>query len=59
MFADHQGDQFTYTIWTVDKDDNWEDGRELTRYIVIPIIGNHYTPAVSLLTLQDYEQLKF
>ena len=59
MFSDHQGDQFTYKIWTVDKDDNWEDGRELTRDIVIPRISNHAPPAISFLTIQDYEQLQF
>ena len=59
MVADHQGDQFTYKIWTVDKDDNWEDGRELTRYIVIPRLSNHGLPDISLLTIQDYEQLQF
>ena len=59
MFADHQGDQFTYKIWTVDKDYNWEDGRDLTRDIVIPRISNHKPPAMSLLTLQYYEQLQF
>ena len=58
MFADHQGDQFTYNIWTVDKDDNWEDGREITQYIVIPRISNHKPPSMSFLTLQDYEQLQ-
>ena len=57
MFADHQGDQFTYKIWTADKDDHWEDGKELTRDIVIPRISNHELTAMSLLTLQDYEQL--
>ena len=51
MFAYHQGDQFTYSIWIVDKDDNWEDGRELTWGIVIPRISNHELPATSLLTL--------
>ena len=59
MFADHQGDQFTYKIWTVDKDDNWEDSRELTRDIVIPIISYHEPPAMSFITLQDYDQLQF
>ena len=59
MFADHQGDQFTYKIWTVDKDDNWEDGRELTRDIVITRICNHKPPVMSLLNLQYYEQLQF
>ena len=59
MFADHQGDQFTYKIWIVDKDDNREDSRELTLDIVIPIISNHEPPAISLLTLQDYKQLQF
>ena len=59
MFADHQGDQFTYKIWTVDKDDNWEDSRELNRDIVIPIISYHEPPAMSFITLQDYDQLQF
>ena len=59
MFADQQGDQFTYKIWKVDKDDNWEYGRELTRDIVIPRISNHEPPAMSLITLQYYEQLQF
>ena len=59
MFADHQGNQFTYKIWTVDKDDNWEYSRELTRDIVIPRVGNHKPPSTSLLTLQDDEQLQF
>ena len=59
MFTDHQGDQFTYNIWTVDKDDSWLDDRELTWDIVIPRLSDHKPPATSLLTLQDYEQLQF
>ena len=59
MFAYHQGDKITYKIWTVDKNDNLEDGWELTYDIVIPRVSNHETPATSLLTLQDYKQLQF
>ena len=59
MFADHQGNQCTYNIWTVDKYDNWENGREITWDIVIPRISNHKPPAISLLTLKDYEQFQF
>ena len=59
MFADHQGDQFTYNIWKVDKYDNWEDGKEITWDNVIPRVSNHVPPAMSLLTLQDYKQLQF
>ena len=59
MFADHQGDLFTYKIWTVDKYDNWEDGRELTWDIVIPRVSNHKPPAMSLLTIQDYDKHQF
>ena len=58
MFADQQGDQFTYKIWIVDKNDNLEDGRELTQYIFIPRVRNH-KPATFLLALQYYEQLQF
>ena len=43
----------------MDKDDNFEDGRELTRYIFIPRVSNHKPPDMSFLTLQDYEQLQF
>ena len=59
MFADHQGDQFTYKIWKVDKYDNWEDDREITQDIVIPRVSNHETPVMYFLTLQGYEQLQF
>ena len=59
MFANRQFDQFPYNIWTVDKDDNWEDGRYLTQDIVIPRISHHKPPDTSLLTLQYYEQLHF
>ena len=59
MFADHQDDQFTYKIWIVDKDDNWEYGMKLTRYVAFSRISYHKPPAISLLTLQDYEQLQF
>ena len=59
MFTDPQGGKFTYNVWTVDKDDNWEDGRDLTRDIFISRIINHDPPDMSLITLQDYEQLQF
>ena len=52
MFSDHQGNQFTYNIWTTDKDDNWEDGREITRDIVIPRVINNEPPSMFFLTLQ-------
>ena len=59
MFAYHQGNQFTYKIWKVDKNDNCVDSRELTRDIVIPRVSDHEPPAKSLLTLQYYKQLQF
>ena len=30
------GDAFTFTIWTVGKDNTWETGRELTRNLIRP-----------------------
>ena len=51
MFADHQGDQFTYKIWTVYDDDIWEKGKDLTRDIVIPRVSGHKPPATSLWSL--------
>ena len=59
MFADHQDNQFIYNIWTVNKNDNREDDRELTRDTVISRVSDHEPPTTSLLTLQDYEQLQF
>ena len=41
MFSDHQGDQFTYNIWTVDYDNNREKGKDLTWDIVIIRVSGH------------------
>ena len=43
----------------MDKNNNLEDGRELTQDIIIPRVSNHETPATSLLTIQDYKHLQF
>ena len=58
-FANHQGNQFTYKVWTVCDDDDWTDVRELTRDIFIPRVIGRKHPATSLLSLTDYEQLQF
>ena len=41
--ADHQGDQFTYKVWTITDlaTEKWEGGRDLTRDIVIPRLSNN------------------
>ena len=59
IFAYHQGGQLTYKIWIVDKNDIWEDIRELTLDILLLTkVSNHETPDTSLLTLQHYERLQ-
>ena len=55
MFADHQGDQFTYNIWTLYDDNNWENDKELTRNIVIPRVSGHGPPATLLSSLAEFE----
>ena len=30
VFADYRGDQFTYKVWIVDKNEDCKDGREIT-----------------------------
>ena len=45
--ADHQGDQFTYKVWTITDlaTEKWEGGRDLTRDIVIPRLSNKPPPS--------------
>ena len=60
-FAEHQGDQFTYKVWTISdtKTESWEKGRELTRDIVIPRLGNTPPPAMHTLSSTSYDALQF
>ena len=59
-FADHQGDQFTYKIWTVDlATEAWEKGRELTRDIVIPRTSGEPPSTTMQSPLTDYQALQF
>ena len=55
MFADHQGDQFSYNIWTVDDDENREKGKELTWYILITRVSGPEPSATSLQSLAEFE----
>ena len=54
-FDEHQGNQFTYNIWTLDDDDNWEKGKELTLDIVITRVSGHNPPAMLLRSLAEFE----
>jgi len=59
--ADHQGDQFTYKVWTITDlaTEKWEGGRDLTRDIVIPRLSNTPPPATKLFSVESYDALQF
>jgi hypothetical protein len=58
-FNDKSGDEFTYRVWTVDENDNWEKGGELTRNILRRRKMGDQPPTVLSQDENVYEALKF
>jgi hypothetical protein len=59
--APKSGDEFTYKVWTITdlKLETWEDGRELTRDVVIPRKDSEESPPAMPLPLSAYDELQF